>query len=158
MTDILLLNKQVFGTTIRRGGISRRAKRAMTEPLQVTTGIEMTYDDCESVDGGIAITALINAAGATGAVASIVCTLLLAFDDFSKDFNLSWGARLALKIIRFTGDVLSTVSFMTNAIKGSIANIFAKIVCGKSGLILDANIIAGMAKTCSLVSHFISFF
>lgn len=52
MTDVVSLNKQVFGTNVLKGGISRRAKRAMAEPLQVTAGIEMTYDDCECVDGG----------------------------------------------------------------------------------------------------------
>lgn len=158
MTDILNLNRSIFGTTFKKGVTSRRARKAMATPLEIPEcAYEMTYDDCESVNGGIAIAAVIKGAGLCGSVVSVVCTMLLTLDDLTSSFNMNWGTRLFLKITRFAGDVLSTISFMSNAMKGQVANLFARIVRGSSPT-LDANIIAGMAKSFSLGSHLTSVF
>lgn len=52
MMDVLSINKNLFGTTFVKGGLSRKAKKAMAIPLELCAGIEMTYEDCENVEGG----------------------------------------------------------------------------------------------------------
>ena len=53
MPDILDLNRSVFGTTYKKGAVSRRARKAMALPLEIPEcAYEMTYDDCEYVNGG----------------------------------------------------------------------------------------------------------
>lgn len=156
MENILTMNQTMFGNKFIERRASKRTRKAQATEFEFSENVvEMTYDECDVVDGGVGI---IQAIGLVGSGLSIAATMLLMIDDFSSKFNMSWGWRLALKIVRFVGDIASTVSFMSNALKGQIANVVAKIVCGKSGLILDANIIAGMAKSYSLFSHFTSFF
>lgn len=53
MTDILTMNSSIFGSKFTKGGVSRRARIAMAKPLEIPTEAhEMTYADCENVDGG----------------------------------------------------------------------------------------------------------
>lgn len=157
MTTIYDLSKNVFTTNTRYTKPSRRAIKAMSQPLESNIGIEMTYEDCDEVNGGVAVLTLIKAAGVCGSIVSVLCSMVLLYDDLSKSFNLNWGARLALKITRGVGDILSTVAFMTNAVKGEVANIFARIIRGKDP-ILDANIAAGVLKAFGIGAHTASFF
>lgn len=157
MTTIYDLSKNVFTTNTRYTKPSRRAIKAMSQPLESNIGIEMTYEDCDEVNGGVAVLTLIKAAGVCGSIVSVLCSMVLLYDDLSKSFNLNWGARLALKITRGVGDILSTVAFMTNAVKGEVANIFARIIRGNDP-ILDANIAAGVLKAFGIGAHTASFF
>lgn len=157
MTTIYDLSKNVFATNTRYTKPSRRAIKAMSQPLESNIGIEMTYEDCDEVNGGVAVLTLIKAAGVCGSIVSVLCSMVLLYDDLSKSFNLNWGARLALKITRGVGDILSTVAFMTNAVKGEVANIFARIIRGNDP-ILDANIAAGVLKAFGIGAHTASFF
>lgn len=53
MTDVLTMNSSIFGTTFKKGRISRRARIAMAKPLEIPAEAhEMTYEDCENTDGG----------------------------------------------------------------------------------------------------------
>lgn len=102
------MNQNVFGTTFVRKGVSGRTLKAMLNPIDKSIGVEMTYDDCNEVNGGIAIT---EAIGLTGTALSIACTAILFVDSNIKKFlNLGW--RLALKIIRFFSDIASCISVM----------------------------------------------
>ena len=88
---------------------------------------------------------------------SIASSVILAVDDYLPNWNLSWRMRLCLKVVRFAGDIASTLSFMSNALKGQIANKVAEFMLKFGGPVLDANIIAGMIKTTGIISHFKSF-
>lgn len=63
MTIIYDLSKNVFTTNTRYTKPSRRAIKAMSQPLESNIGIEMTYEDCDEVNGGVAVLTLIKAAG-----------------------------------------------------------------------------------------------
>ena len=52
MTNIYELNRSVFTKTSKVTKPSRRARKAMAQPLDDSIGFEMTYEDCYSVNGG----------------------------------------------------------------------------------------------------------
>ncbi len=154
MENILTLNQSIFGTKSTERKISRRALKASVQELYIPVeSEEITYDEGYEVDGG----GIINTIGLIGVGASIASSLILATDDYLSNWNLNWGTRMALKVIRFAGDIASTVSFMSNALKGQIANKVAEFILKFGGPVLDANIIAGMVKTAGIFSHFKSF-
>lgn len=53
MNDILNVNQNIFGSKFSTKRVSRRARKAMAEPLTIPDcAVEMTYDDMCEVNGG----------------------------------------------------------------------------------------------------------
>lgn len=54
MTDIMEMNKSIFGTSFKQSSrLPKRTRQAMKSALVVPVcAHEMTYEDCEQTDGG----------------------------------------------------------------------------------------------------------
>lgn len=127
MIDVLEINKGIFGTNIRKGGISRRAKKAMAIPIEISVGEEMTYEDCQVVDGGgnirLGVKFSIGAVVGSTVVSSIV--------GFLSGYCVSKAMKFGSMIGGFWGGVVGLVAGAL--VSMSIAKIINNAVYSSTG-------------------------